>query len=155
MRARAPPPIKNPDSTGGRIGISTAYRSPLGNRPLRRCAGYSPDQVSWLPGCLLTRLPMAVHSGVSSFRARYSCGNSDRVVLPLSEEDNLAIRAYLRRKTPLVSSVTRHQRARLTLCRMPGQTHRPLMLRATPRRATYPLRSISGAVPLNLLYDSM
>ena len=137
MRARGPSHTKNPDSTCGRIGISTAYVYPLGNRPLRRCAWYSPDQVSWLPGCLLTRLPMVTHSGLSSFRARYSCGNSDRAVLPFSEEDSLAIWCYLRRKASLVSSVSRQHRSRVILCRMQCQTHSQYMMIATPMRATH------------------
>ena len=74
-------PIPHPVESG----LSTHTYAPS-NRPLQRWTCSSPDQVSWLPGSLLTHLPMVAHSGVLSFRARYSCGNSGPVALLFSEE---------------------------------------------------------------------
>ena len=74
-------PIPHPVESGLSRHVYT-----LSNRPLQRWTCGSPDQVSWLPGSLLTHLPMVAHSGVSSFRARYSCGNSGPVALLFSEE---------------------------------------------------------------------
>jgi len=62
--------------------MAFTYMYPLDNRPLRRWTCGASDQVSWLPGSLLTRLPMVIHSGCLSFRARYSCGNSGLAALP-------------------------------------------------------------------------
>ena len=57
------------------------------NHPLRRVLSHSLDQVSWLPGYLLARLPMGLpHSGPVSIRARYSCGNSSLTAFPFSKE---------------------------------------------------------------------
>ena len=80
---------------------------------------------------------MVPHSGVSSFRARYSCGNSDRVVLPFSGADSLVIEAYLRRTAARVSSETPPARSRVPRCRLWWQTRQHAMGMTTPMRAIH------------------
>ena len=77
------------------------------NHPLRKLVYGSVEQVSWLPGCLLAYLPVVTHSGLMSFRTRYSCGNSVLPALPLSTDNSKKSAHHI--GNPQTLSTTNHR----------------------------------------------